>query len=313
MADFGYIQIVRVCNQHCIFCSNPSNGSKLSLGEIIKLIDTYHGQNLAGVIFTGGEPTMHEQLPKLIRYCRKKNFDCKIITNGQRLAYKAYLDALISAGLQQFHLSIYSHKPSVQNLLTQNSQAIKNLEMTFLNLNDYPNVHVAINITINKFNQDHLDKLVAWILKKYPLSQHFVFNNLDPRNLKSNDDLSVIPDLPVVEKSLDRALAFLQSRGKTFRVERVPLCFMKNYMHFSTETRKIAKEERRSMYFLDGKGRKIQDSFYRLKAAKCGKCSVNDICAGVDGDGKQYDLKLLSPLHISKEKKQEIINNILNS
>ena len=40
-------------------------------------------------------------------------------------------------------------------------------------------------------------------------------------------------------------MRFLHKEGRTFRVERVPLCYMTEFAHCSTETRKIVKGEER--------------------------------------------------------------------
>ena len=49
-------------------------------------------------------------------------------------------------------------------------------------------------------------------------------------------------------------MVFLHRNAKTFRAERVPLCYMRRFPWASTETRKIIKEEERSIRFLDDKG-----------------------------------------------------------
>jgi MoaA/NifB/PqqE/SkfB family radical SAM enzyme len=41
MANIGYIQVNRHCNNACHFCSNPSNGQNISYEEGIALIDDF--------------------------------------------------------------------------------------------------------------------------------------------------------------------------------------------------------------------------------------------------------------------------------
>lgn len=310
MADFGYIQIIRVCNQKCLFCSNPSTGDVLSLEKIKKIISRYRKNELAGVILTGGEPTMHPDLLEIVRYCKENKVECKIVTNGQRLAYPQYLKALIAAGLRQLHISIYSNKKNVQDKLTQNDGALVNLEKAFNNLAGHPEVSVNVNVTINRQNQDHLKQVAEWVMDNYPHKLHFVFNNLDPRSSVIRNHPEVIPRLADLKRSLREALRFLKSKHITFRVERVPLCYMAEFAYASTETRKIVKMEKRSMFFLDKKGSKIQEDFKRLKGGLCKKCSLDKICAGVDGDGKCYNVSDLKPVKLNEESIRKIINKI---
>lgn len=310
MADFGYIQIIRVCNQKCLFCSNPSSGDVMSLDMIKKIILRYKKDELAGVLLTGGEPTMHPDLIDIIKYCTENEFACKVITNGQRLAYPQYLRALFVAGLRQLHVSIYSHKKNIQNELTQNSGAIDNLKKAFANLASYPELTLNINITINSRNQDHLHEVVKWVVDNYPHKLHFVFNNLDSRSLVIKKNPQVVPQLIGLKKSLHKALQFLNEKQITFRVERVPLCYMLEFAHASTETRKMVKAEKRSLFFLDKKGKRIQTSFKKEKSDLCRQCSLDKICAGVDDYGGYYKLSDLNPVTLTKTQIEGIINKI---
>lgn len=108
------------------------------------------------------------------------------------------------------------------------------------------------------------------------------------------------PASPTWKISLARALRLLESRGLTFRVERVPLCYMAEWAHASTETRKLVKEEERVIHFLDGKGtvRQTGQSFLRARAPACAACRVSAICGGLDGLGDVHDGAPLYPLFV---------------
>jgi hypothetical protein len=85
-----------------------------------------------------------------------------------------------------------------------------------------------LNCVINKYNQEHLDRTVKFIVKNFPLIRHFVWNNLDPLMMrKTKTALSTLPDYDIAGASITKALSFLESTGRTFRVERLPLCFMR--------------------------------------------------------------------------------------
>ncbi len=68
---------------------------------------------------------------------------------------------------------------------------------------------------------------------------------------KTDTALSTLPDFAKFELPLRRAMQYLESTNRTSRVERVPLCYMRGFEHFSTETRKIVKDEERIVHFLD--------------------------------------------------------------
>ena len=71
MANIGYIQVNRYCNNKCHFCSNPSNGRNITFKKGIELINDFITKKYVGIIFTGGEPTLSPDLPKWIAYAKK--------------------------------------------------------------------------------------------------------------------------------------------------------------------------------------------------------------------------------------------------
>ena len=103
-----------------------------------------------------------------------------------------------------------------------------------------------------------------------------------------------------METSLARALRLAERSGLTFRVERVPLCYMAEWAHCSTETRKLVKEEERIVHFLDGKGmvRQEKSAFVHGKNEACAACRVSSICAGLDGLGEEHDGAELYPIFL---------------
>jgi hypothetical protein len=83
-------------------------------------------------------------------------------------------------------------------------------------------------MVINHYNENHLDLTVRFLVKQFPAIHHFVWNNLDPIMMRKTDTaLSTLPSFEAFEKPLFRAMSYLESTGRTSRVERVPLCYMR--------------------------------------------------------------------------------------
>ena len=303
MANLGYIQLNRVCNQACLFCSNPDTGATLSLAEFKNKIEDFIKRDYDGVILTGGEPTIVDYLPEAIKFCSDKKMNTRLITNGQNTSDFEYLKNLKESGLNLMHVSLYSYKPKIQNYLSQNKDSYENIIKTLKNTAEL-NIITNINTVINKYNADHLDKTVFFIIKNFSKINHFVFNNLDPYMNRASKNKQTIPRLQDFAKSLNKAMKLLLKNNKTFRVERVPLCYMLDFAQFSTETRKIVKGEERMVHFLDEKGlvRQDSESFKYKKGKVCKECNLDDICAGLYSLGEYFDEKELKPVkEITKE------------
>jgi len=300
MANLGYIQLVRTCNQHCLFCSNPDSGYRLELADALKLVDDFVERGYAGIVLTGGEPTLYAGLPEVIRHATALGIGTRMITNGQLTANPEYSRSLFDAGLTHVHVSIHSLNGEKQAFLTGNPDSLENLAATFDNLLGL-GVAVDVNITMEAFNAGELDATVKWLVTRWPALHHFVFNNLDPTSDRVAEHPEVIPKLWQLEVSLFRALAYLESVGRTYRVERLPLCYMAEFAHASTETRKIVKGEERIVHFLDDRGMIRQTSWKHGKGEACRDCQLEEICAGLVEMDRFYSQEELYPVFVSSE------------
>jgi pyruvate-formate lyase-activating enzyme len=84
------------CDQECPFCFTHAQGADLTLAEIASGLA---GQSGRYVSISGGEPTLRDDLPEIIRLVERRN-TALLATNGLRLTDRAYLDELRRAGLR---------------------------------------------------------------------------------------------------------------------------------------------------------------------------------------------------------------------
>jgi pyruvate formate lyase activating enzyme len=78
------------CTFRCPFCHNPSlvipgqnRSSRITEEEVFAFLEKRRGK-LDGVVISGGEPTIHADLPELIKAIKKMGFAIKLDTNGSR-------------------------------------------------------------------------------------------------------------------------------------------------------------------------------------------------------------------------------------
>jgi MoaA/NifB/PqqE/SkfB family radical SAM enzyme len=295
MANLGYLQLTRNCLQRCRFCSNPPTGVDLSEAEMRALIDDLAELNYDGVILTGGEPTLSPLLFPALAYAREKGLYSRMITNGQRLADKVFFQECVDAGLSHIHVSLHSYRPEVHDFITQYPDAWRTLVTCLSHVPDL-GLTADINTVINAYNSDHLHETVMWLCDRFPFIRHFVWNNMDPDGNRAEENPDCIPRHYEFQVSLELAMEYLTQTGRSFRAERVPLCYMRRFAHASTETRKIVKEEERCIKFLDSKGFVHQLEFLHGKGTACDTCRWDGICAGMYSMAKTFDERELSPI-----------------
>lgn len=310
MANIGYIQVNRYCNNQCHFCSNPSNGSNISFEKWIELINDFVKRDYKWIIFTWWEPTLSPNLAKWIDYSNNKWMYNRIISNWMQCSNFEYTKKLKDAWLELIHFSVYSCYEKIHDFLTDTPWSWKKLMKAITNaLNLW--IRVQINTVINHYNEEHLDKSVKFLVKTFPPIQHFVWNNLDPEMMRQTKTAkSTLPNYDNFWISLKKAMFFLESTWRTFRAEKVPLCYIRWYEWSSTETRKIVKNEERIVHFLDSREKVHETDFEHEKLEWCKSCNLNTICAWIYEYEKFYNYVNVYPQILTKNEKEKIIKMI---
>ena len=86
VANIGYLQLVRHCNQYCRFCSNPATGWSLDLDTARRAVDDFAERGYFGIILTGGEPSLSPIVADVTRHAVARGLHVRMITNGSTLA-----------------------------------------------------------------------------------------------------------------------------------------------------------------------------------------------------------------------------------
>ena len=105
------ISLTEKCNLRCVYCM-PEEGVQLtpkahlmSLSERKRLISIFASLGVTKLRFTGGEPTISNQLEELIKHARSCNINSIGITSNG-IILKERLDSLIAAGLTSVNISL---------------------------------------------------------------------------------------------------------------------------------------------------------------------------------------------------------------
>ena len=146
------------CNQQCVHCyaagQTQSSEEELGTEEWKKIIDRCREVRIPQVTFTGGEPTMREDLHELIDYA--KWFVTRLNTNGIKLT-REYCDKLREASLDSVQVTFYSYDKEVHNRLVgaehwkDTVAGIENAIAAGLNL--------SVNTPLCTLNRDYVETL----------------------------------------------------------------------------------------------------------------------------------------------------------
>lgn len=146
------------CNLKCVHCyaagQNCSEEKELSTDEWKQIIDRCREAGIPQVTFTGGEPTMREDLFELIEHA--KWFVTRLNTNGLKLT-KEYCEALKKASLDSLQITFYSCDEQIHNQLV----GVEGYERTLAAIDNAleAGLSVSINTPLCTLNRDYVKTL----------------------------------------------------------------------------------------------------------------------------------------------------------
>ena len=107
-ACLAVVEVTDDCNLSCSYCfaSSGPGGAHRSTEDIDALLDTVADAGGRPIQFSGGEPTVRDDLPELVERARERGIDhVEVNTNGIRLATEeGYAQALADAGVTAVYL-----------------------------------------------------------------------------------------------------------------------------------------------------------------------------------------------------------------
>lgn len=129
------------CNFKCPYCHNPElikgNGKREKKKEIIEFLQSRISK-LDGVVITGGEPTLHKDLPVFIKQIKGMEFAVKLDTNGtnpdmlDHLIKKNLIDYVamdIKAPIERYSDIVYAKTDT--NKILKSIEILKNSNINY--------------------------------------------------------------------------------------------------------------------------------------------------------------------------------------
>lgn len=162
---------------------------ELSTDEWLTLIDKAREVGIPHLIFTGGEPTMRDDLPDLLMRAENNNQVTGLLSNGLKFSDQAYLDKLLLTGLD--HLMMVLQPKNEQSWLALDNVLAADL-------------YVAVHLTLL---EDNLGEVMSLIERLADMDVKAIsLTTSDPsleaelqqaRELVSELDLDLVWNMPV--------------------------------------------------------------------------------------------------------------------
>ena len=158
------VALTYACNNNCAHCYNEPGRkdiASLSLRHWRDVLRRLARIGVPHIIFTGGEPTLCEHLPALIRHAEKLGQVTGLNTNGRRLADAAFAERLAASGLDHVQITLASHIPTIHNDVVRApayDETVRGIRSALA-----AGLHTITNTTLTHRNRGHALEIVSFL------------------------------------------------------------------------------------------------------------------------------------------------------
>lgn len=265
------------CNNNCIFCHSSEarrTCGELATGRAMEKVKQASELGAGAIVFTGGEPTIREDLFDILDYTRSLGLGAGMITNGRMFCYGDFAERIARIGLDYVLVSLHGPDAGTHNELTGTDsyrQTLKGLAAVS-GIAD----RVVVNTVLTRLNAERLRETAEIIERFAPV--HFKVSLPEPRG-------GILERFDIVAHPRAAAAAIAEfindypaGRGVSIGVDGLTPCLLRNYHslndNFFTHGIYILSEPGEDAFFQPTYG-------IRGFAGECTTCSMYHACPGL--------------------------------
>ncbi len=279
------IKITYQCNNYCRFCAPGSRRELLadmSWSEIKNALDKARKAGAADVVINGGEPTLHPDFLRMLRYARGSGYKTvHVISNGRMFAYRDFCARVIEAGANCFTVSLHAHNARISDYLTgvaggfaQSVRGIENLIAA--------GQRAATNTVITRENYVHLPRMTKFFSRLGVSQIQFAFPHIIGAAAASGPGF--IPRKREVAPYARGAVKIGAGLGVKINLEAIPFCILPDCAENITDNRMPDTQVSEKDNFEEDFTARRRDQLKR-KEETCRQCKYDKIC---EGPWKEY-------------------------
>jgi radical SAM protein with 4Fe4S-binding SPASM domain len=159
------LALTYACNNACAHCYNEPGRfemASLALAGWRRVLDTLAEVGVPHVILTGGEPTLHPDLPAIVRYADGLGQIVGMNSNGRKLADPRLVETLAEAGLNHVQITLESCRAEVHDGMVGRpgafDQTVAGIEQALAG-----GIHTITNTTLTLHNADHALEIITFL------------------------------------------------------------------------------------------------------------------------------------------------------
>ena len=229
------------CNFRCPFCFAAwHEEEELPPAEVMHLvgkrwmrtISMMREQGYERITISGGEPTMHPEILKIVRHCRDVGFTSVELQTNASLLTRENTRRLVKAGVTNALVSLHSHVPETFDRIT----VTEGLFDTVVNGIKYLvelGVDTMISHVIISWNVEEMVDFVRFCDEELTGIREILWFSMQPE-ARGRHNMHLWPPLERVREQVPAALNACVERGVGYRIdsqEGYPMCFLGGHEH----------------------------------------------------------------------------------
>jgi MoaA/NifB/PqqE/SkfB family radical SAM enzyme len=264
------------CNNRCSFCwvDRAKSGRRRGIRSVIAELERRAaGAETAGIRYTGGEPTLRQDLPRILAHAARLGIRSQQVeTNARILADPDTLKRLVEAGATSFRVSIHGVDPEIHDGLTgvpgsfrQTCEGLENLERL--------GCRFSTNTVVTRLNFLSLGRLVCMLMNEFPSTLLATLSFVRPEGRAARRFAKVAAPLWEVLPYVRHAVDLGRAHGLRVETESIPLCLLREDCDRASE----------GVVRTDPKGRSGGGpARERKRYAACRRCELRASCPGIN-------------------------------
>ncbi len=321
------VDLNRTCNAKCVMCYHAHSGEKWSkrFEEVEKELQAARARGCTSVDFTGGEPTLHPELPRIITCAEALGLHTCVITAG--LA-RGKVQSAVAAGCREWLVSMHGFEAG-HDAIVQVPGAWRSVNEAVEHLNA-EGCFVRVNCTLTRLNAADLPRLARHYVESVR-ARVVNFINFNPHGRWSDaEDEAIARRLGEVQVGvsevappLREALEYLDAQNTWANVRYFPFCALRGLESHVCNNPQVMFDPYEWDYGVAPKttaaylaqGRRFQEVI-GSNEGPCASCGVRDVCGGVNaayarqrgfGELTAYDEESDDPYYFREDLEVDIV------
>jgi len=301
------------CRNNCFFCSEYNQikrfgGAVVPLSIIKKVLTFHKRKGFNHLTLTGGEPSTHPDILKILLLAKFLGYTVYLGTNGGNFQYDDFCQKALPL-IDELSFSIHGSSSSQHNSITGNEDSYGNLMLAIKNASKFKNsIYFQANAVATNVNFSSLSNIIKFIIAQNIVSQ-ILISNIAPEGQGKKRYKELAVRLNKWRKVIPGLIGFAKQKKVQLNFFGLPFCVMSGYLENSNDTWwtprttvELWKKKNRNIL-------KVTESFKpdreREKTNICQTCELYDTCSGTFSEYiKIYGETELLPVTIKKDEKK---------